>query len=108
LWANAIKSRVASGVSKEDAHLIAWLIVEMSHQGGDNAQYSFARLCRLLDSEIKHFTTQFIVPRVAYFMGNGVESLSAEPLNNFIVFLAELYDKTEVSYFPQNFLFPLF
>lgn len=105
LWATAIKARMGSGISKDDAHLIAWLLVEMSYQGGDNAQYSFARLCRLLDSEVKHFTTQFIVPRVAYFMGNGVESLTAEHLSNFIVFLAELYDKTEVCFYSFMILF---
>ncbi|KAI6184050.1 hypothetical protein M3Y97_00554700 [Aphelenchoides bicaudatus] len=99
LWSTAIKSRVAAGVSKEDAQLIAWLIVEMSYQnGGDNAQYSFARLCRLLDHEIKSFTTQLVIPRIAYFMASGgVETLSVEHLSNFIVFLAELYDKTEVN-----------
>jgi hypothetical protein len=95
LWASAIKNRISSGISKEDANLVAWLIVEMSYMGS-NAQYSFAKLCKLLDSEIKQFTIQFVVPRVASFMGNGVESLSPEHLSNFIVFLAELYDKTEV------------
>lgn len=96
LWSSAIKTRIASGISKEDASLIGWLIVEMSYMG-ENVQYSFAKLCKLLDSEIKNFTIQYVVPRVASFTTNGVQSLSPEHLTNYIVFLAELYDKTEVN-----------
>jgi len=96
LWANAIKSRISSGISTDDAPVVAWLLVEIGYQGS-NAQYSFARLSNMLDADIKNFTTQFVVPRVAYFIGNGVEALSPDHLSNFIVFLAELYDKTEVN-----------
>lgn len=97
LWANAIKARVASGISSEDANLIAWLLVEMSYMG-TNAQYSFSRLCKLLDSEIKNFTIQYVIPKIARLIGsNGVADLSPEYLSNFITFLAELYDKTEVN-----------
>lgn len=95
LWANAIKSRVSSGISIDDAPIIASLIVEIGCQG-NNAQYSFGRLSNLLNSEIKNFTVEFVIPRIAYFMGNGVEALSPDHLSNFIVFLAELYDKTEI------------
>jgi len=51
-----------------------------------------------LDAEIKGFTIQYIIPRIAFFMGsNDVASLSSEFLSNFIAFLAEMYIKIEVN-----------
>ncbi|KAI6172126.1 hypothetical protein M3Y98_00938700 [Aphelenchoides besseyi] len=94
LWANAIKGRISSGLTKDDYELVAWLIVEMSYMGTD-AQYSVARLCKLLDSDVKSFTSQYVIPRIAQFMDNGVANLERDHLCNFVVFLAELYDKTE-------------
>ncbi|KAI6242754.1 hypothetical protein M3Y99_00182100 [Aphelenchoides fujianensis] len=94
LWANAIKGRVGSGLSKDDLETVAWLIVEMSFMG-TNAQYAFARLCRLLDSEVKGFTCTYVIPRIALFMEHGVDTLEPLQLSNFVVFLGELYDKTE-------------
>jgi len=96
LWGNAIKSRVASGLSSEDANLVAWLLVEMSYLG-TGTQYNFSRLCKLLDAEIKGFTTQLVIPRINQFIASGVEKLSHEHLGNFVLFLGELYDKIEVN-----------
>ncbi|KAI6196884.1 hypothetical protein M3Y94_01160900 [Aphelenchoides besseyi] len=74
LWANAIKGRVSSGLTKDDYELVAWLIVEMSYMGNGRT---------------------YVIPRIAQFMDNGVANLERDHLCNFVVFLAELYDKTE-------------
>ncbi|CAD5210928.1 unnamed protein product [Bursaphelenchus okinawaensis] len=96
IWSYAIKHRLSSGFPTDDIELVASVIVEMSYLC-PNSQYNFSRLCKVLDGEFPNFTSRMIIPKVAAIMSDELNRMSAHQIGHFSIFIAELYDKTEVN-----------
>lgn len=67
----------------------------------NNCQYNFSKLCQYLNNHIRSFATSSLVPELNEFVYQHSNNeygvyLSDQELQNFVLFLAELYDKLEV------------
>lgn len=67
----------------------------------NNCQYNFSKLCHYLNNHIRSFATSCLVPELNEFVYQRSNNqygvyLSNQELQNFVLFLAELYDKIEV------------
>uniref|UniRef100_A0A1I7RQ67 MIF4G domain-containing protein n=1 Tax=Bursaphelenchus xylophilus TaxID=6326 RepID=A0A1I7RQ67_BURXY len=96
VWSYAVRHRISNHFPSSDIELIASVIVEMACLC-PNSQYNFSRLCKALDGDLPNFTSQMIIPKITQTMTAGLTSLNADQVGFLSIFLAELYDKTEVN-----------
>lgn len=65
----------------------------------DDCQYVFSKLCVFLNESIRQFAEKCLLPELnefGYQHSNDYSYLNDRELQNFVLFLAELYDKIEV------------
>lgn len=73
----------------------------------DESQYNFSRLCQFLATNIDKYGPNILLPQVSAFVSETNTLLSPQHLRNLVTFLAELYDKIEVTNSNYSFLIKL-